>query len=102
MGVTDIVLFKIAKMLRRWVPMMKQEMGEGIVGMVAQLELKASSPPQLMWHSLGSSLSSRFGPLDVQPLAPSTAISDLHEGVDIPRQELLAVINYLGYLNACH
>jgi hypothetical protein len=47
MGVKDM-LFKIAKMLRRWVPMMQQEMGECIVRMVVQLELKASSPPQLM------------------------------------------------------
>ena len=95
------MLFKIAKMLRRWVPMMQQEMGECIVRMVVQLELKASSPPQLMWHSLESS-SSRSEPLDVQLTASSAAIPNMHEGNDIAGQEPLAVRNSLDYLNYCH
>jgi hypothetical protein len=70
--------------------MMQQEMGECIVRMVVQLELKASSPPQLMWHSLESS-SSRSEPLDVQLTASSVAIPNLHEGNDvISGQEPLA------------
>ena len=96
------MLFKIAKMLRRWVPMMQQEMGECIVRMVVQLELKASSPPQLMWHSLESS-SSRSEPLDVQLTASSVAIPNLHEGSDvIPGQEPLADRVSLDCLNCCH
>ena len=84
------MLFKIAKMLRRWVPIMQQEMGECIVSMVVQLELKASSPPQLMWHSLESS-SSRSEPLDVQLTASRVAIPNLHEGNGVVLgQELLA------------
>ena len=70
--------------------MIQEEMGECIERMVVQLELKASSPPQLMWHNLESS-SSRSEPLDVQLTASRVAIPNLHEGNGVVLgQELLA------------
>lgn len=88
MGVKDM-LIKIAKMLRRWVPMMDQEMGEDIKRIVIQLELKASLPPQLMWHNL-ESLSSRSGALDVQITVSSAAPNLREENELVPGHELLA------------
>lgn len=52
MGLKD-VFFKIAKMLRRWIPMMQQEAGVRIEEVITQLEFKASMPPLLMWYSQG-------------------------------------------------
>jgi hypothetical protein len=47
MGLKD-VLSMIANMLNGWVSMMKREVGEAIKQVVTKLELKATSPPQLM------------------------------------------------------
>ena len=44
MGLKDVLL-KIARMLKRWRPMMQQELGEKIEGVINQLEQKALSPP---------------------------------------------------------
>lgn len=66
------ILFKIAKMLKRWVPMMQQEDGEVIERVVVKLELQASSLPHLMWNNMESS-SSRSDPLDAQPLGFNAA-----------------------------
>jgi hypothetical protein len=47
------VLFKVARMLRRWSPMMQQDVWARIEEVIIQLELKASRPPLLMWSSPG-------------------------------------------------
>ena len=51
------VLLRTARMLTRWRPMLQQETGERIEEVVRHLEVKASSPPQLIWINLESSLS---------------------------------------------
>jgi hypothetical protein len=48
-GVKDM-LFKIARMLRRWMLLMRIE------EVIVQLEVKALSPPQLTWCSQENSL----------------------------------------------
>jgi hypothetical protein len=50
MGLQDI-LFKIARMLRRWILLVQQETGMCMKEVVAQLEQKSSTPPQLMWYN---------------------------------------------------
>lgn len=77
MGLKD-VLSMIANMLNGWVSMMKREVGEAIKQVVTKLELKATSPPQLMWMNLGS-LSSRLDPLDARHMSSSVAISNWNE-----------------------
>jgi len=56
MGVKDL-LFKIARMLIRWIPLMQLELGARIQEMSVQLEVKVLSPPQLTWCSQENSLS---------------------------------------------
>ena len=44
------VLVKIAKMLRRWLPMIKMEAQEKLEWIIQQVEHEAESPPQIRWR----------------------------------------------------
>jgi len=90
MGLKD-VLFKIARMLRKWIPMMQQDSGVCIEEIV-QLERKASIPPQLMWHNQVES-SSELAPLDVRLMGYSAATSLQESNVFSGRLELDLVAN---------
>lgn len=72
------VILKIARMLRRWVPMLQQEMKERVEELINQLEAKASSPPQITWHNLGDS-SSRSAPLVAQHSVSSIVTLARHD-----------------------
>jgi hypothetical protein len=97
MEMKDMV-YKIARMLRSWMPLMQQEMRERTEKVIIQLELKASLPPQFMWYSQESSLSGS-APLNVQPSA-SSAVDPSQQGVDVSvgyhDQVLLADSNALS------
>jgi len=76
MGLKD-VLFKIARMLRRWIPMMQQDSRVRIEEVIIQLERRASMSPQLMWYNQVES-SSELTPLGVR-LTGSSAATSLRE-----------------------
>ena len=76
MGLKD-VLFKIARMLRRWIPMMQQDSRVRIEEVIIQLERRASMSPQLMWYNQVES-SSELAPLGVR-LTGSSAATSLQE-----------------------
>jgi hypothetical protein len=43
------VMLRIARMVRRWVPLLKPEAGKLVEEFAHQLENRASLPPQLTW-----------------------------------------------------
>ena len=67
------MLFKIARMLRRWMPLMQPELVARIKEVIVQLEVKALSLPQLTWCSQENSLSG-LTQLDALLLNSSAAV----------------------------
>ena len=52
------LLLKIVRMLRRWIPIFKQELGCQVESFASRLEIHASLPPQIMWNTVETSTSS--------------------------------------------
>ena len=50
LGVKMVVLIRISRMLRRWLPMYKQEVGVQLEGLVYKLEELSSRPAQIKWN----------------------------------------------------
>jgi hypothetical protein len=67
------VLMLVVKMTRRWIPMMKPEVGKQVEELASHLEIEALLPPQIEWNAQEGS-SSRWGQLDA-PLLVSSAVS---------------------------
>jgi hypothetical protein len=62
------VLLRIARMIRRWVPMLKSEAGKLVEEFAHQLEDRASLPPQLTWMPAPGNSSSGLALSGVQRL----------------------------------
>jgi hypothetical protein len=54
------LLLKIVRMLRRWIPMFKQELGSQVETFASRLETLASLPPRIKWRTVEENLSSEL------------------------------------------
>jgi len=54
------LFLKIVRMLRRWMPLFKQELGCQVESFASRLEIHASLPPQIMWKTVETSTSSEL------------------------------------------
>jgi hypothetical protein len=89
-GMKDM-LFKIARMLRRWMSLLQQEMGSRIEEVIVQLEVKASFPPQLMWRNQKDSLLGSVQ-LGAQPLTSSAVDPNQQVSEEITQVHIQSVL----------
>jgi len=61
-----LLFLKTVRMLRRWIPLFKQEMGAQVEDFARRLEIHASSPPQLQWKTDMAISSSGLAPSDAR------------------------------------
>lgn len=70
-----MVLIRVSRMLRRWLPMYKQEVGVRLEELISKLEESASCPPWIEWN-MGRTTSSQWDLLGAQSLVSIDARSN--------------------------